>query len=154
MLRFIFFILISSYLFGGQKPNIVFIMVDDLGYQDVGFNGSTFYETPRLDDLAKESLVLDNSYMYPSCSPSRTALATGKHSFRTQVYKVPVTEKGTDQENIFSKWTVDKSHTHYAQPLNEAGYKLIHLGKWHLVGPNPTEEFKKVLSLHRKVNSV
>ena len=38
---------------------------------------------------------------------------------------------------------MDKSHTHYAQPLNEAGYKLIHLGKWHLVGPNPTEEFKK-----------
>ena len=103
MLRFIFLILISSYLFGGQKPNIVFIMVDDLGYQDVGFNGSTFYETPRLDDLAKESLVLDNPYMYPSCSPSRTALATGKHSLRTQVYKVPVTEKGTDQENIFFK---------------------------------------------------
>lgn len=145
------FLLSCITLVGATRPNIVFILVDDLGYQDVGFNGSTFYETPRLDALAKESLVLENSYMYPSCSPSRTALATGKHSFRTQVYRVPVTERGKASHNLFSKWTVDESHRHYAQVLNEVGYKLIHLGKWHLVGPDPIEEMNTAYPYQKKL---
>ena len=122
------------------KPNIVFILVDDLGHADVGFNGSTYYETPNIDALAHDGLVIENAYMYPTCSPSRTALATGKQSFRTGVYTVPVLEKGDDQENIFSRWTVGEEHTMYSQPLADAGYKSIHLGKWHLVGPYPKEE--------------
>lgn len=122
------------------QPNIVFILVDDLGNADVGFNGSTYYETPNVDKLANEGLVLENAYMYPTCSPSRTAIATGKQSFRTGVYTVPVLEKGDDRENIFSRWTVGAEHTMYSQPLAKAGYKSIHLGKWHLVGPYPQEE--------------
>lgn len=132
-----------------KKPNIVFIMADDLGWQDVGFMGSQWFETPNLDALAKESLVFTDAYMYPTCSPSRAALLTGKQSFRTGVYNVPVLEKGDAEHNIFSRWTVDLEHTMYAQPLKEAGYKSIHLGKWHVVGPNPKEEinypFKKPL---------
>ena len=58
-----------------NKPNMVFILVDDLGHADVGFNGSTFYETPNIDKLAHNGLVLENAYMYPTCSPSRTAIA-------------------------------------------------------------------------------
>lgn len=76
-----------------QKPNIVFIMADDLGWQDVGFMGSQWFETPNLDKPAKESLVFTNAYMYPACSPSRAALLTGKQSFRTGVYNVPVLER-------------------------------------------------------------
>lgn len=125
-----------------KKPNIVFILVDDLGYADVGFNGSNYFETPNLDALAKESLVLDNAYMYPTCSPSRTEIFTGKQSFRTGVYTVPVLEKGTDQENIFSRWTVGKEHPIYAEPMADAGYKSIHIGKWHIVGPYPKDELK------------
>ncbi|MDW5288897.1 sulfatase [Formosa sp. PL04] len=123
-----------------KKPNIIFIMADDLGWQDVGFMGSNYFETPNLDALAKESLVFNQAYMYPTCSPSRAALLTGKQSFRTQIYNVPVLEKGDDKHNIFSRWTVGLEHTMYAKPLKEAGYKLIHLGKWHVVGPNPEEE--------------
>ncbi|WP_298367414.1 sulfatase-like hydrolase/transferase [uncultured Lutibacter sp.] len=77
-----------------KKTNIVFILVDDLGYADVGFNGSTYFETPALDALANESLIFDNAYMYPTCSPSRTAIFTGQQSFRTGVYGVPVLEIG------------------------------------------------------------
>ncbi|WP_044631213.1 sulfatase [Neotamlana sedimentorum] len=132
-----------------KKPNIIFIMADDLGWQDVGFMGSQWFETPNLDALAKESLVFTDAYMYPTCSPSRTALLTGKQSFRTGVYNVPVLEKGDAEHNIFSRWTVGLEHIMYAQPLKEAGYKSIHLGKWHVVGPNPKEEtnypFKKPL---------
>lgn len=122
------------------KPNIVFIMADDLGWQDVGFMGSTYFETPNLDALAEQSLVFAKAYMYPTCSPSRAALLTGKQSFRTGCYTVPVLERGNSLDNIFSKWTVGMEHPVYAEPLNEAGYKLIHLGKWHIVGPNPATE--------------
>ena len=73
-----------------SKPNIVFLFIDDLGYADVGFNGSTYYETPAMDKLARQSLILENSYTYPTCSPSRAALLTGQQSFRTGVYTVPV----------------------------------------------------------------
>jgi arylsulfatase A-like enzyme len=122
------------------RPNIVFILADDLGWQDVGFMGSTYFETPHLDALAEQSLVFDNAYMYPTCSPSRAAILTGKQSFRTDCYTVPVLEKGDCNDNIFSRWTVGLEHPVYAQPLNAAGYQLIHLGKWHIVGPYPDKE--------------
>jgi len=125
-----------------KKPNIVFLMADDLGWQDVGFMGSEYFETPNLDALAAESLVFDNAFMYPTCSPSRAALLTGRQSFRTGSYCVPVLEKGKAKDNIFSKWTVTEEHPVYSQPLNDAGYKLIHLGKWHIVGPDPKSEDK------------
>ncbi|MEQ6118665.1 sulfatase [Reichenbachiella sp. MALMAid0571] len=135
----------------GTKPNIIFVVVDDLGHGDVGFNGSTFYESPAIDKLANEGLVIENSYMYPTCSPSRTALFTGKQSFRTGVYTVPVLEKGTDQENIFSHWTVGQEHTGYSEPLSKAGYKMIHIGKWHLVGPYPTKELEMDWPIKKKL---
>lgn len=142
-LAFIYLIVLSSCKaeqIEQTRPNIIFIMADDLGWQDVGFMGSQWFETPNLDALAKESLVFTDAYMYPTCSPSRTALLTGKQSFRTGVYNVPVLEKGDAEHNIFSRWTVDLKHTMYAEPLKKAGYKSIHLGKWHVVGPNPDEE--------------
>ena len=123
-----------------KQPNIIFIMADDLGWQDVGFMGSKYFETPHLDSLATESLVFTDAYMYPTCSPSRAALLTGKQSFRTDCYTVPVLERGNNKDNIFSRWTVETRHPVYSKPLNEAGYRLIHLGKWHIVGPNPDRE--------------
>lgn len=135
----------------GMRPNILFILVDDLGYGDVGFDGSTFYETPNIDALAGDGLVFDYSYMYPTCSPSRTALFTGLQSYHTGVYTVPVLEKGTDQENIFSRWTVGQEHIGYSQPLAESGYKMIHIGKWHLVGPHPLVELEMDFPLTKKL---
>lgn len=123
-----------------DKPNIIFILADDLGYNDVGFNGVEWVETPNLNELARQSTVFDNAYMYPLCSPSRAALITGKDSYRTQVYAVPVLETGDSQTSIFSRGTVQKEHTFYSEPLNSAGYKLAHFGKWHVVGPYPEKE--------------
>lgn len=141
---------VAASAFAAKQPNIVFILADDLGWQDVGFMGSEYFETPHLDALAEDSLVLENTFMYPTCSPSRAAILTGQQSFRTGCYTVPVLEKGNSQDNIFSKWTVGAEHPVFAQPLRDAGYKLIHLGKWHIVGPNPDEEaaypFKKKLN--------
>ncbi|WP_010135917.1 sulfatase [Ochrovirga pacifica] len=143
--------LIGYTVLGQKQPNIVFILVDDLGYADVGFNGSKYYETPNLDKLAKNSLLVDNAYMYPTCSPSRSAIFTGQQSFRTGVYNVPVLEHGTAEENIFSRWTVTKDHEIYAQPLAKSGYKAIHLGKYHIVGPYPEKELNQPYPFQQKL---
>jgi arylsulfatase A-like enzyme len=133
-----------------DKPNIIFILADDLGWGDVSYNGSTWVETPNIDKLANSGRIFDNAYSYPTCSPARAALLTGKQSFKTQVYGVPVLEKGNNKTSIFSRGTVQLEHAFYSEPLNQVGYKLAHLGKWHVVGPNPQVEvsypFKKKLS--------
>ena len=126
-----------------QKPNVIFLFVDDLGYADVGFNGSKFYETPNIDALAKKAVIFENSYAYPTSSPSRTCLLTGQQSFRTGVYTVPVLEKGDSTENIFSRWTITKDFPFYSEVLANQGYKNVHLGKWHLVGPYPDQELSQ-----------
>lgn len=62
-----------------QRPNLVFINVDDLGWKDVGFMGGDFFETPNLDQLASESMVFTRSYSAAAnCAPSRACLMTGK----------------------------------------------------------------------------
>ncbi|MEM1441893.1 MAG: sulfatase [Verrucomicrobiota bacterium] len=144
--------LLAATSFSADQPNVIFILVDDLGHADVGFNGSTYFETPHIDALADSSLILDQAYMYPTCSPSRVALFTGKQSFRTGVYTVPVLEKGTDQENIFSRWTLPREHEIYAQLMQRVGYRSIHLGKWHIVGPYPLEESRMEFPLTKKLS--
>lgn len=123
-----------------KQPNIVFILADDLGWGDVSYNGSTWVETPNIDKLANNGRIFDNAYSYPTCSPARAALLTGKQSFKTQVYGVPVLEKGNNKTSIFSRGTVQLEHAFYSEPLHKAGYKLAHLGKWHVVGPYPQIE--------------
>ncbi len=102
--------------------------------------GSKYFETPHLDEPADEGLVFNQAYMYPTCSPSRAEILTGKQSFRTGCYNVPVLEKGNDQDNIFSRWTVGAEHLCYASVLEKAGYHAIHISKWHIVGPWPDKE--------------
>lgn len=142
----------SATLVGSERSNIIFILVDDLGYADVGFNGSKYFETPIIDSLAEQSVIFENSYMYPTSSPSRTALFTGLQSFRTGVYTVPVLEKGDCQENIFSRWSVSTQIPIYSEVLEQAGYHSIHLGKWHIVGPNPIEEEAMEFPLTKKLS--
>ncbi|MFR9523739.1 MAG: sulfatase [Rikenellaceae bacterium] len=134
-----------------EQPNILFVFVDDLGYADVGFNGSTFYETPNIDALASKSVIFENSYTYPTSSPSRTALLTGQQSFRTGVYTVPVLETGDATSSIFSRWTVTKDFPYYSEVLSEQGYRNIHIGKWHLVGPYPDQELAMEYPLSEKL---
>lgn len=134
-----------------EQPNIIFILVDDLGYADVGFNGSKYFETPNIDRLAGESVVFDNSYMYPTSSPSRTALFTGQQSFRTGVYTVPVLENGSFNENLYSRWCVSTDIPIYSEVLEDAGYRSIHLGKWHIVGPDPEGETAMTFPFEKKL---
>lgn len=107
-----------------QQPNIVHIVADDLGWKDVGFNGSRDIKTPNLDKLADEGAKLSQFYVQPMCTPTRAALMTGRYPFRygLQTAVIPsVSDYGLDT----TEWMMP-------QCLKEAGYKTAIIGKWHL----------------------
>lgn len=105
------------------KPNIVFLLIDDLAYADCGFNGGKDIQTPRIDRLAKGGTVLTCHYVQPVCSPTRAALMTGRYPIRTGVYTVV-------RPN--AKWGLPLAERTLAQSLRELGYSTNVVGKWHL----------------------
>ena len=110
-----------------QKPNIIFILADDLGYGDVGFNGQTKIKTPNLDALAKEGMVFKNHYAGSTvCGPSRACLMTGKHNGHSPIRENPRwTKSGKPVELPDNEVTV-------AEELKRAGYTTGVIGKWGL----------------------
>jgi arylsulfatase A-like enzyme len=123
-----------SFLFGvalacatahaAQKPNIVHIVADDLGWKDVGFNGCTDIKTPHLDKLAAEGAKLTRFYVQPMCTPTRAALLTGRYPFRYGLQTAVIPS--------VSAYGLDTTEWLMPQCLKEAGYKTAIIGKWHL----------------------
>ncbi|TKD63382.1 sulfatase [Flavobacterium sp. ASW18X] len=125
------------------KPNIIIINVDDMGWKDVGFMGSQYYETPNIDYLASQGMVFTNGYASASnCAPSRACLMTGQWTPRHGVYTVNSSERGKDKDRrlIPTKNTHTLSREHRILPtiLQENGYITCQAGKWHL-SDNPLE---------------
>jgi hypothetical protein len=113
------------------KPNILFIITDDQGYGDWSTNGHPLLKTPHVDKLAAESVRLENFYVSASCSPTRAALLTGMHEFRSGV-----THTQVPREELW------KGATTLQDLLAKAGYRNGWIGKWHLSnkkGFNPHE---------------
>jgi len=78
-----------------RKPNIVFILIDDLGWKDVGFMGSKYYETPNIDKLASQGMTFTSAYTGgPNCAPSRACLISGVYGPRTGIYTVGASDRG------------------------------------------------------------
>ena len=78
------------------RPNIVFIVADDLGWTDPGVYGSAYYEIPRLDRLATKGIRFTQAFANPNCAPTRAALMTGRHGPRTGIYTVDSGAQGLD----------------------------------------------------------
>ena len=112
-----------------NRPNILMILCDDLGYADVGFNGSTDIPTASLDELAKSGTIFSSAYVpHPFCGPSRAGLMTGRypHFFGSQ-FNLP--ERG---QAIGVDEGVPLSETFFSKVLQDAGYRTGLVGKWHL----------------------
>ncbi|MEM9280805.1 MAG: arylsulfatase [Verrucomicrobiota bacterium] len=129
----------------GSRPNIVFVMSDDMGWAQPGFNGGNAELTPNLDTLAKESLRLTSHYTHSVCAPTRGAFLTGRYSFRNWMdwrsedfgkpsylaklgLTLAHTEEGQETRRIHA---LDSSERTVAEALKEAGYFTALCGKWH-----------------------
>lgn len=125
-----------------DKPNIIFFLVDDLGQRDIGAYGSTFYETPNLDKLAKEGALFTDGYAAcPVCSPTRASLMTGKYPQRTGITDyigAPATPQAWKRNTklLPAPYADRLAHDEItlAEALKANGYATFFAGKWHL-GP-------------------
>ncbi len=119
------------------RPNFLFLLVDDLGWADLGCYGSTFHETPHLDRLAKEGLRFTDAYTAASiCSPTRASLMTGKHPVRVNITDwIPGSSgKGQKLQTPVDKHHLPLEEVTIAEALKEGGYSTFYTGKWHLGG--------------------
>ena len=99
-----------------ERPNVLLIMADDLGYEGLGANGGTSYRTPHLDALAGTGMRFEHCYSMPVCSPSRVKLMTGRYNFR----------------NYLGWGILDPKERTFGHVLREAGYATCVSGKWQL----------------------
>lgn len=119
------------------RPNIVFILADDLGYTDLACYGSRYYETPHLDRLAAEGMRFTSGYTCgPNCQPTRAALITGQYGPRTGVYTVGSIDRFNWRSRplrpVDNVTKLPLQKVTLAQVLKQAGYATGLFGKWHL----------------------
>lgn len=120
-----------------EKPNVLFIFLDDFGWRDAGFMGSDFYETPHLDALANRGMVFTNAYAgAANCAPSRACLLSGQYSPRHEIYNVGTQRRGDKHHgklmHVPGTDTLRKEIRTWAQCVQDAGYRTGTIGKWHL----------------------
>jgi arylsulfatase len=110
----------------GKPPNILYILIDDVGFGDLGIpelNAIRGYKTPNINKLADESMRFARMYTEPSCTPTRVAFMTGRQPYRNGM--------GDTAVDIAGFGLADKEVT-LAEVLSESGYNTVHIGKWHM----------------------
>lgn len=120
-----------------QRPNILFLYMDDYGWKDTKFMGSDFYETPNLDRLASEGMVFTDAYSCAAnCAPARACLLSGQYTPRHEIYNVGTGRRGNPKfgklMHIPGTSTLRRDIVTWAHCVQGAGYKTATMGKWHL----------------------
>ena len=129
-----------------DKPNIILIVADDLGWSDLSYMGSKYYETPNIDKLSKSGMTFYNGYASSAnCAPSRATMLSGKYHTEHGIYTVRNSDRGSRKTRkiipIETKTTLDLDFFVIPEMLKEMGYTNGHFGKWHLgdVGFHPEQ---------------
>ena len=118
-----------------EKPNIILLMADDLGYGDLSCFGSPAVKTPHLDQMAKDGMRFTRFYAGSAvCSPTRASVLTGRYPLRFDI-----TKHFNDRNNY-----LPESATTVAELLKDAGYRAAHIGKWHLGGLHVDDQGKRL----------
>jgi uncharacterized sulfatase len=121
---------------GKDRPNIVFILADDLGVHELSCYGNIYYESPNIDKLAKEGMLFTDAYAAcPVCSPTRASIMTGKYPARLHLTDyIPGAKVSGKEKLLLPDWTqrLKLDEITIAEALKEAGYSTGHFGKWHL----------------------
>lgn len=118
-----------------RRPNFLFILIDDMGWMDTGYNGSRLYETPNIDRLATQGMRFTNAYAAsPYCSPTRASIQTGRYPVRTGInawigYLPTLSRPLLEPPN---SWHLGLREVTIAEVFKEAGYATGIVGKWHL----------------------
>lgn len=153
---------LTPQLDAAEKPNIVLIFADDLGWQEPGYAGSDFCETPNLDRLAREGMVFRHAYSAAgNCAPSRACLLSGQYTPRHGVYAVGDTRRGPVElmrmQPVPNAATLPLETVTLGEAMKQAGYATGMFGKFHLVdsdkGKSEQRGFDVVKVSHRGLNS-
>lgn len=120
-----------------DRPNIILINIDDMGWRDVGFMGSKYYETPNIDRLAGKGMIFTNAYAAAAnCAPSRACLMSGEWTPRHGIYTVENSDRGKSNDRKLiptpNTATLASNISVIPEILKRAGYATCHAGKWHL----------------------
>jgi arylsulfatase A-like enzyme len=118
-----------------KQPNIVLIMSDDLGYEVIGANGGTSYDTPRIDEMAQSGMRFENAHVMPLCTPTRASLMTGKYNFR----------------NYIGFGLLRPDEATFGHLLSDAGYNTCISGKWQLYSYNPPDQMPEMRSKGQRI---
>ena len=123
----------------GEKPNVVVIFIDDMGFADPSCFGNPLIKTPHIDKLAAEGIKLTNFYVNsPICSASRVALTTGQYQGRWKIHSFLNTRAGNANRGMANY--LDSSAPTTAKKLKAAGYATAHFGKWHMGGGRDVDD--------------
>ncbi len=138
-----------------EKPNILLVYLDDFGWKDTGYMGSDFYETPHLDELAREGMVFTDAYSCAAnCAPARACLLSGQYTPRHEVFNVGIRPRGKAEHrrllHVSGTETLRPDIVTWAEALQAAGYATGMFGKWHL-GTSPAEQGFDTAVDHREL---